>query len=139
MKESPPIAKKPLVSVVVCSFRNDRFHDLVRLLHSLEIQSYRNFETIVVLEKSRAQVRRLKNHVKSREYPNTRIVFSYDYRDISSVRDIGLKLASGKIVSFIDDDIPASSVWLEEMVRNHSSPDGRPASSGEAVGRAPGK
>jgi glucosyl-dolichyl phosphate glucuronosyltransferase len=120
LKEPDTLRKSPLVSVVVSSYSDDRFHDLVRLLDSLESQSYRNFEIIVVIEKSRVLYQRIRQHLKTRNYLNNRIIFNDGAQGLSSARNLGIKCAAGDVIAFIDDDALASSAWLQETVKTYS-------------------
>jgi glycosyltransferase involved in cell wall biosynthesis len=119
VKDSAVFVKSPLVSVVVSSYSDDRFHDIHRLLSSLESQYYRNFEIIVVIEKSRELYRRIKLRLKNRNYLNNRIIFNHGNQGLSAARNLGLKFAVGDIIAFIDDDALASPGWLQEMVKTY--------------------
>lgn len=75
------------ISVVVCS--KGREQELNRLLTSLQrFQTYRNFETIVI----------------DKDAP------------LSYCRDMGWRMASGKIVVFIDDDVDTPPNWLYNII-----------------------
>jgi glycosyltransferase involved in cell wall biosynthesis len=113
----------PLVSVVVSSYTSERFDDLVDLLDSLVKQTYSDFETIVVVEKSQELYGNLREHIKETGYSNIRLLFNSGPEGLSSARNIGVKQARGEIIAFIDDDALASSDWLGEMVKVYSDND----------------
>jgi glycosyltransferase involved in cell wall biosynthesis len=86
------------------------------LISSLEKQSFRDFEVILVLEKSRELFARLQDYIKEKEVSNTRLVFNSGPGGLSYARNIGVREARGEILAFIDDDALASRDWLLEAV-----------------------
>jgi glycosyltransferase involved in cell wall biosynthesis len=109
----------PLVSVIVSSYTMERFNDLCELLGSLERQTFRNFETLLVLEKSRELYDRVDAYVKQNKYDNVQLLFNSGTGGLSAARNLGVKEATGKIMAFIDDDALAFPGWLAAMVHTY--------------------
>jgi glucosyl-dolichyl phosphate glucuronosyltransferase len=106
----------PLVSVVATCYCMERFQDVIELLTSLECQTYRNFEVVLVIEKSRELADRVAEFVEKRGIQNIRMLFETDSRGLSKARNTGVESAKGSIMAFIDDDAVASPSWLSEIV-----------------------
>jgi glycosyltransferase involved in cell wall biosynthesis len=118
--ESSTSRGNPLVSVVVSTYSEERFSDLINLLYSLNDQTYRNFEVIIVVEKSKELFNKLHEYVKEKQFLNARLSFNCGRQGLSSARNLGIRQAGGEIIAFIDDDALASPAWLQEMVKTYS-------------------
>jgi glycosyltransferase involved in cell wall biosynthesis len=106
----------------------ERLDDLLELLSSLEKQTYRNFEVILVIEKSHQLFVSLTHHTRHNQVANTKLLFNNgDQKGLSAARNIGIAAASGEILAFIDDDAVASPGWLEAMVGTYQN---HPAAAG---------
>ncbi len=98
----------PAVSVVIVSRHRPR--ELRRCLTALRFQSLPRFEVVVVADPAAVEVIAelgLSEQVKHA---------SYDLPNISQARNIGIGLAAGDVVAFIDDDAVAEPVWLERLI-----------------------
>lgn len=97
------------VSVVVNTF--NRCESLARTLRSLEWLDYPNFEVVVVngpsTDGTDELLDRLEARIKRGSCPS---------RNLSQSRNIGIRLASGEIVAFIDDDAYPDPSWLDRLV-----------------------
>jgi glycosyltransferase involved in cell wall biosynthesis len=82
--------RTPRVSVIIPT--KDRPEELKRMLASLDKQTFRNFETLVI---------------NANDYPGGLVV----------QENVGLRLAKGDIYVRTDDDAEAPSQWLEEIVK----------------------
>ena len=96
------------VSVIVPSIGRE---SLAKCLSSLQNQTFDDFETIVVgtTQKCRRIVER---------FPDVRFAHSSFWNNAYQ-KNLGVKLANGKIVAFIDDDSLASPRWLEFLIRHY--------------------
>ena len=103
---------KPLVSVIIPTYEN--FDGLLKALDSVYSQTYKNYEVIIIndgssdkryleyeFKKETKHIYIEKNSVKEKGY------FS------DSIRNHGIKIASGKYVAFLDDD----DYWLENKLQ----------------------
>jgi glucosyl-dolichyl phosphate glucuronosyltransferase len=106
----------PAVSVIVTAYTMDRYADMLELLASLQAQTLRNFEIILVLEKSQKLFDKLQTYIREKGYANTRVLFNSGPGGLSYARNIGVNNAKGDILTFIDDDALASHDWLQEMI-----------------------
>ena len=77
--------------MVICT--SGRKESLNETINSLQAQTYNNFEVVLVTEKGH----------------------------LSECRQKGLEMASGEIVSLIDDDVICSPRWLEHIVNTFNS------------------
>jgi glycosyltransferase involved in cell wall biosynthesis len=108
------------VSVVITSFTVERFPDFIETLESLRNQTMRDFETLVVIDRSRELYEKLCHHIAKNGYRNTRIIFNEKPGGLSSARNLGITQASGEIIGFIDDDAIACPCWIEKMLEAYA-------------------
>jgi len=98
------------ISVVINTF--NRCSSLERTLRSLEWLDYPNFEVIVVNGPSSdgtdELLDRYGGRIKRGYCPN---------RNLSESRNIGIQMACGEIVAFIDDDAYPDPAWLGQLAR----------------------
>ena len=78
---------KAVVSVVICTY--GRQESLNETLKSLTLQTFRDFEVLLITEKG----------------------------DLSRLRHKGLECGNGLIVTFIDDDVYCEPTWLQSIVQ----------------------
>jgi cellulose synthase/poly-beta-1,6-N-acetylglucosamine synthase-like glycosyltransferase len=104
----PPGA--PATSVVVSTYDEKRWDDLVACLGSLQGQTRPPLETIVVvdhnptlLEKARAA------------FPEAKVMPNARARGLAGARNSGAEAARGEAIAFIDDDARAEPDWLERL------------------------
>ena len=100
------MSDKPLVSVVVPTFNSERF--LERCLRSVREQTYPNVEVIVVDNYSRDKTREI-----AKKYAD-RVVLCRAGR--SKAKNVGVNLAKGDYVLFIDSDMELSRRVIEECL-----------------------
>ena len=103
------------VSVVVSTL--DRAGWLDRALTALLLQHHPAFEVIVVagpcIDDTYAVLRRFEDIVRSARCP---------VANLSISRNIGLRLACGDIVAFLDDDAVPEPDWLERLCEPYADP-----------------
>ena len=97
-------------SVVVSTYDEKRWDDLVACLDSLARQSLPPLEQIVVVDHNPALLEMAK-----REFPTAKVVANERPRGLAGARNTGIAAARGEIVAFIDDDARAEPRWLEEL------------------------
>jgi glycosyltransferase involved in cell wall biosynthesis len=97
---------KPLVSVVVPTFNSERF--LEKCLRSVEAQSYRNVEIIVVDNYSVDRTREIA------EGAGVKVVLCKAGR--SRARNVGAGYAKGEVFLFVDSDMELTPYVVDECV-----------------------
>src|SRR5687768_7873311 len=89
----------------------NRANSLRRTIQSLRHQRFRDFEVIVVngpsTDHTEDVIRALGKSVKSANIQQLSLGIS---------RNVGIDLAAGEIVAFVDDDAVAEPDWLERLV-----------------------
>ena len=113
--------QNPLLSIVVTSYTVQRLQDICELLDSIKNQSYGNIEVIFVAERSRELYEKVKTYAEEKGIPNMVSVFNDGEPGQSAARNLGIKLAKGDIVAFVDDDVVLFPDWVEEMVRTYDN------------------
>jgi glycosyltransferase involved in cell wall biosynthesis len=105
---------KPLVSIVVCAHRTDRFQDLLEAINSLIAQSHSEIEILTVIDGNQELYEKAKNLV---EDPRIQVTLNEKNLGLSESRNQGISMAKGDIIAFFDDDAIAEVNWVEELVR----------------------
>ena len=100
----------PLISIVVPAYNVEKY--IKACLDSIIIQTYSNFEVIVINDGSTDQTEKMLNEYESN--PKIRI-FSQENGGLSAARNRGLKFANGELVCFIDSDDSVKSDYLEKL------------------------
>jgi len=95
---------QPLVSIVVIDYKKKNPY-LTECIEAIEKQTYKNFEIILICD-----------YKVELNYPKLRQKSFGHYVGPAEKRDVGGKMAKGKILAFIDDDAFPSPDWLKNMV-----------------------
>jgi glycosyltransferase involved in cell wall biosynthesis len=97
------VPQKDLISIVTPT--HNRAYVLSYCIQSVLAQTYKNFELIIVDDASTDNTRQL---VASFQANDPRILYVYKPKtNVSDTRNVGLRLARGRYVAFLDSD----SVW----------------------------
>ncbi|MFQ5431556.1 MAG: glycosyltransferase family 2 protein [Nitrospinota bacterium] len=107
---------QPLVSVIVVTL--DNIHLLKRCLTSLDGQSYKNVEVIVVDNGSTENIKSLLDW----DFPEAVYVRLPENRGFAGGNNAGFAKARGQYVALINNDAVASPGWIESML-NAALPD----------------
>jgi len=105
------------VSVIVSTFAKERSELLLRCIRSLGAQEDPPDEIILVLDHDKELI----GYFKSRIPTDIKIAIS-EKTGLSSARNAGLKIATGEIVAFIDDDAMAEKDWISKLVKGYDDP-----------------
>jgi glycosyltransferase involved in cell wall biosynthesis len=107
----------PKVSVVVPTW--NRAELLARTIDKIEQQTLpRDLYEVLVVDNNSTDDTRAVLDQKASTYPNLK-VFSQAKRGAAATRNVGISKAKGEIVLFIDDDILAEPVLVEEHWKYH--------------------
>ena len=109
----PPLDHDPLVSVVIACPNWSWMLD--ECLAALELQTYRNFEAIVLPDATPANYQLPTTNYQLSTVPTGKV-------RPAEKRNIGIKAAKGEVVAFIDDDAYPDARWLENAIKYFGEP-----------------
>jgi glycosyltransferase involved in cell wall biosynthesis len=118
--------RPPDVSVIVCTYSEERWDDLGAAVDSLRRQRIRPCEIVVVVDNNPPLAARVQDELR-----DVVVVENRNARGLSSARNAGVASARGEIVAFLDDDARAEPDWLETLLACYA--DGRVLGAGGAV------
>jgi GT2 family glycosyltransferase len=107
---------EPRVSVVVCTYTEQRWDDLVAAVASVRAQRVPGLEVVVAVDHEPA----LESRVR-RELPGVVLAVNRGTRGLSDTRNAGVAASRGRVVVFLDDDCVASPDWLGRLVAHFAS------------------
>lgn len=93
--------KSPMVSCIMSCY--ERYDYLVEAVKTVLMQSYANFELIVVLEKSKAQ-RQIEKVLKGINDPRIVIINNKEKLGFAASLNVGIEAAKGDYIARMDDD-----------------------------------
>ncbi|SRR6266540_5163185 len=108
---------RPSVSVVVCAWTEDRWHQLNRALDSVLRQEPAADEVLLVVDYNSTLGRRVR---ESRR--DIVVLDNARTRGLSGARNTGLHAAGGDVVVFLDDDAEAGPGWLAAHLAHYAAP-----------------
>jgi len=112
--------KLPKISIITPFYTMVRFKDITELLDSIQLQSYRNIETIIVAERSPELVESIKNYTHGKGYSNIIVLYNQGKWGSYPSRNLGINKASGEIIAFVDDDALLFPDWAEQTARAYA-------------------
>lgn len=98
------------ISVIICTYTEERWDDLLAAVESVRKQSLPASETIVVVDHNPAMFERVRA-----EIPGVLATENHQVRGLSGARNSGIEAARGAIVALLDDDATAAPDWLERL------------------------
>jgi glycosyltransferase involved in cell wall biosynthesis len=109
--------KGPLVSIITTAYTMDRFKDLTELLDSLNAQTYKNTEALIVAERLPELAEGVRKYIAEKGYPGMRVLFNEGEWGSYPSRNLAVGEARGEIIAFVDDDALPFPDWVEQTVR----------------------
>lgn len=106
------------VSVIICTYSMDRFQDTIEAVNSVLVQSYNNIELIIAVDHNEEVLENLQKALPD----IVKFAFNDKTRGLSDTRNVGIKIATGDIIAFIDDDAIADERWIESLLINYNDP-----------------
>jgi GT2 family glycosyltransferase len=100
----------PDISVVVCTYTEARWADLIKAVDSLRCQSVSFHEIIIVVDHNQALLERVRE-----KYADAIIVENQEPRGLSGSRNTGVAMAKGALIAFLDDDAVVETDWVENL------------------------
>ena len=107
---APPLAERPLVTVIVPNYNGERF--LRDCLTSLRSQTYARIECIVVDDCSADR----SPDIVSTEFPEMRLIRRTENGGFARSVNDGLRAALGDVLILLNNDAAADESWAEEIV-----------------------
>ena len=109
------------VSVVVCTYAEQRYPDFREAVESVLGQTYDAVEVVAVIDGNDTVCQRV--HEDFGSHDDVVIHCNDAKQGVSVSRTRGAELAGGDVVAFIDDDAIAESDWVERLVRAYEEYD----------------
>lgn len=106
------------VSVVICTYTDERFTDTIEAVKSIVEQSYLNTECVLIIDRNTELFDKFKMSNYS-ESLNNLIIGLSTLSGLSNARNRGVELATGDIIAFIDDDSIADVDWILHLIANY--------------------
>lgn len=111
---APPVAD---VSIVFAAYTEERWEDLVGAIASVRSQSTASREIIVVIDNNPSLLARVVASIEG-----VIAVENTSVRGAGEARNLGVSLAKGEIIAFLDDDAAADPMWIERAAAAFSDP-----------------
>ena len=105
------------VTVIICAYTDRRWDDLLTAINSMSQQGIAPDQIIIVIDHNSDLFARTKSH-----FSNATVVENTQARGLSGARNTGIRLASGDIIAFMDEDAYAESDWLEALIAIYNDP-----------------
>jgi len=103
---------------VICAYTEARWDDLVAAIVSCQTQRQPAHEVIVVIDHNTGLRQRVE-----RDVPGVIVTENIEQRGLSGARNSGVRVATGDVVAFIDDDAYGDPGWLEALGTTYADPD----------------
>lgn len=97
----------------------DRLSDVTGLLDSIQVQTCRDVETVIITEKVPELTDKLEGYISEKGYSGMKVVFNDGEAGLSAARNLGVAHARGNIIAFIDDDALLCPGWVEETLKTY--------------------
>lgn len=110
--------QKYTISVIICAYTLERWHDLADAVASVQNQTVPAAEIIVVIDHNSELFLRAQ-----KQFVGIVVAENSEERGLSGARNSGIVLASGASIAFLDDDAIADERWLEQLSQNMHDPD----------------
>jgi glucosyl-dolichyl phosphate glucuronosyltransferase len=106
------------ISVVICAYTEERWHETLAAVESVSAQSHPSHEIIVVVDHNPGLHARL-----AAALPDVTVIENREQRGLSGGKNTGVAQAQGDIVAFLDDDAVADRDWLKYFVDSYDRPE----------------
>ncbi len=117
------VTTRPRVSVIICAYTEERWELLLSAVRSMERQTVRAAETIVVVDHNPSLLRRATTDLPAlAPLARVRVLPSRGRKGLSGARNTGVSAARYSVVAFLDDDACAADDWLEHLTGAYTDP-----------------
>lgn len=107
----------PDISVVICTYTEARWTDLLKAVDSVRRQSVPCRELIIVVDHNQALLERVR-----KQYADATVVENQEHPGLSGARNTGAAIAKGTLIAFLDDDAIAEKDWVWELAQCFENP-----------------
>jgi len=108
--------EKPKLSIIIASY--DSGNLIKGCLESLKNQNTDQLLEIIVVDSSRDGV----SHLIKETFPDVRLYQFSERKFCGDARNVGISVAKGEIIAFIDADCRADQNWVDHIIKAHQSP-----------------
>jgi glycosyltransferase involved in cell wall biosynthesis len=105
------------LSVVVCAYTERRWDQVVACLASLAEQQRVPDEIVLVIDHNDELLARARSAYSN--VANVHVVANDNASGLSGARNTGVRVASGDVIAFVDDDARATAGWAERLLGNY--------------------
>jgi glycosyltransferase involved in cell wall biosynthesis len=116
--QSAPLSV-PTFSVVVCCYTEERWSELQRALDSLRHQEHPVDEIAIVVDHNDLLLERLRLQARA---GNEIVVANDGPPGLSGARNTGVRVTSGDVIGFLDDDAEAAPDWSWHLLGPYRDP-----------------
>lgn len=102
------------VSVVVCTYAPELYDDFCEAVDSLLGQTHEQVEVVVIVDGTEEVYERAT--ADWGDHDAVTVHCNDENRGLSGSRNVGIDLADGDVIAFMDDDAVADERWIEELV-----------------------
>jgi glycosyltransferase involved in cell wall biosynthesis len=110
----------PQISIITTTYTLDRLNDITELLDSIQAQTYKNVETLIVAERSPELADSVRRYIADKGYPHMQVLYNDGEWGASAARNLAIGQAKGDIVALVDDDALLFPDWAEETVKTYA-------------------
>lgn len=111
------LPSQPSVSVIICSYTEERWQDLARAVRSVQDQSEPAAEIILVVDHCPALLARAEV-----DLPGITILANRFQQGLAGARNTGVEAATTDVVAFLDDDAAADPGWIASLAGAYADP-----------------
>ena len=104
----------PIVSIIIPIYNVEKY--IKQCLESCINQTYKNFEVIIIDDKSTDQTLSITKNILSSSRINYTIIEKNKRKGVSNSRNLGIKASKGKYIYFLDSDDIIKNNAIEELV-----------------------
>lgn len=108
------------ISIITPCYTAKRLKDIFELLDSIQVQTYKNIEVLIVAERSLELADSIRRYAEEKSYPNVQVLYNEEEWGSYSSRNLGIRQAQGNILAFIDDDALLFPDWAEETTKAYA-------------------
>jgi GT2 family glycosyltransferase len=106
------------ISVIICTYTEARWAELLAAVDSIRRQSVPAREIIIVVDHNPALLARVREQCS-----DSIVVENQEPRGLSGARNSGVAIAKSALVAFLDDDAIAEASWVEKLAEGCENPE----------------